>query len=220
VLQDGESVVLIDTGRGLPSGDRESFLLRRLARIGITPEKVGLVLLTHMHGDHVGGVAWNNEKAFPNARILAHRHEYDFWTSEESREKFPAWQGNFDLVSQRLEVSGGQIDFFDHGAKPAPGLMALSARGHTPGHTVFLLESQGHRLLFWGDLVHAAALQFPSPNENPVYDILPDESRATRLRIMEEAARDRLPVAGMHLPFPGVGRLEKAGEGYRFVPGL
>ncbi len=98
------------------------------------------------------------------------------------------------------------------------GIFAIEAFGHTPGHTVFLVVSGGEKLLVWGDIAHAMAVQMPRPEISVRYDVDPDAARASRLKILEYAATNRIPVAGMHIPYPGVGTVEKAAQGYKFTP--
>jgi glyoxylase-like metal-dependent hydrolase (beta-lactamase superfamily II) len=213
-----KEIILIDTGLGAPSGDRASRLGEGLKQAGTAPEDVTLVLITHMHGDHIGGLARGGEKAFPSARVLSARVERDFWLDEKSVELFPNRKAGFEMARNVLGLYGGASEAFEYGDQVAPGIQALDARGHTPGHTAFLMESQGEKMLFWGDLVHAAALQFPRPDLNSQYDMNPEESAASRVLFMEKAAAEKLPIAGSHLPFPGVGTDEKSAVGYTYTP--
>ncbi|MDR3077905.1 MAG: MBL fold metallo-hydrolase [Planctomycetota bacterium] len=215
-VQAGGETILIDTGLG---GGRTTRLMLGLAQAGINPEKVGLILITHMHGDHIGGLLVEGKKAFPNAKVKIGRRESAFWLSDQARRENPSRQGNFDLAKQVADAYAGAMEFFDFEDLVAPGFQAMEAVGHTPGHTAFLFESRGERLLFIGDLLHAAALQFPRPDINASYDMNPEQAAATRRRLLELAAREKLPVAGIHLPFAGVGRVEKSGEGFSYRPG-
>jgi len=206
-------MILIDAGLGAPSGDRASRLGEGLKRIGVTPEEITLILITHMHGDHIGGLIQGGEKAFPSARVLSARIEFDFWLDEKSIELFPNRKSGFEMAREIFGLYGSASETFEFDSEIVPGIRALDARGHTPGHTVFLLESEGEKLLFWGDLVHAADLQFPRPDISAQYDMNLEESAAARIRFMEMAAAEKLPVAGIHLPFPGIGAVEKYPSG-------
>ncbi|MDR1534365.1 MAG: MBL fold metallo-hydrolase [Planctomycetota bacterium] len=212
-VQIAGSTILIDSGLGAVGGERASRLPAGLARAGIDPAKVELVLVTHMHGDHIGGLLRDGQRAFPNAVVKIGRIEGDFWLSDRSMAADPSRKANFELARQVAKAYAGALEYFEFGDEPAPGFLAVDAIGHTPGHTAFLLESGGERLFFIGDLLHAAALQFPRPDINASYDMIPEMAAAARRRLLERAVRERLPVAGMHLPFAGVGRVEDAGEG-------
>lgn len=208
---------LIDAGLGNPSGERASRLMAGLERAGLQAGDVSAVLVTHMHGDHIGGLLRDGKKAFPNAVVLLSRPERDFWLDEKSIAAFPARKANFEQAARVLAIYGDATDTFAFGDEAVPGLMALDGSGHTPGQAVFLLESAGARLLFMADLVHAAAVQFPRPDLNASYDMDPARAAATRALFLDRAATENLPVAGAHLPFPAVGRVEKSATGgYRY----
>ncbi|MCL1940723.1 MAG: MBL fold metallo-hydrolase, partial [Synergistaceae bacterium] len=217
LVKTGNEVILIDTGNGIPSGDRVSRLGEGLKIIGVTPEEITMVLITHMHGDHIGGLVKGNEKAFPSARVLSSRIEHDFWTDVKSEELFPARKSGFEMARKIFGLYGPASETFEFGSEVAPGIKTVDASGHTPGQTAFLLESEGEKLLFWGDIVHAAALQFPRPDICASYDMDVEKSVKARFHFMEMAAAEKLPVAGTHLPFPAVGTVEKdAGGGYLY----
>lgn len=216
VVRTGEEVALIDTGYGRDS----SLLLPGLSAIGIEPGDVTKVLITHMHGDHIGGLALHGARAFPKAKVLIGQKEYDFWLDAGNLAAFPGREANFDRSREIAVMYAGSIELFEFGDSVAPGITALNAVGHTPGHAAFMIESQGGRLLCVADLLHDSALQFARPDINSTYDMLPEWSKITRARILKRAADENLPIAGMHLPFPAVGRVKKTVEGYVYQPGL
>ena len=220
ILKTGKEVILIDTGYGRDSGDTPSMLRPGLAAAGLRPEDVTLVLITHMHGDHIGGLMWKGEKAFPNAKVLIGKQELDFWLDEKSRSLFPARKANFDMANRVAEIYRGSIGTFTFGDRVVPEITAMDAVGHTPGHTAFMIESGGKRLLCVADLLHAAALQFPRPDINASYDMNPEQAHATRERLLKLAADEKLLIIGMHLPVPGAGRVQKASTGYTYLPGI
>ena len=213
LLRGPEEAVLIDAGLG------DGAVEKILGEIGVAPEEISTVLLTHLHGDHVGGLMVDDRKIFPRAQIRLAREEYDFWLDEANPAKYPDRRANFDLARQILSAYGEAVKPFEFGEKIAPGLTATAALGHTPGHAVYMLEAE--KMLFWGDLIHAAALQFPRPDVSPRYDFDPEAAAATRLKFLELCAREGLIVAGPHLPFPGLGRVTAAtteGEAFTFMP--
>jgi glyoxylase-like metal-dependent hydrolase (beta-lactamase superfamily II) len=216
-----KQVVLIDTGYGRESRPK-SFLHERLAAAGVMPESVTHVLLTHLHGDHVGGLARQGRAAFPNARVLVAAQEKDYWLNPETLRQQPARKGNIELIKQNFALYGDKVQTFSFGQLVVPGITAMAAVGHTPGHTIFLLESGSQRMLFLGDLVHGAALQFADPRICASFDMDTAQAVATRMIFMDLAAQKKIPVAGAHLPPPGVGRVRagKGDEKFVFLPGL
>ena len=205
--------ILIDTGLGAPSGERASRLDEGLERIGVTPEEITMILITHMHGDHIGGLVKGREKAFPSARVLSSRVEHDFWLDEKSPGLFPARKAGFDMAKEILEIYGAASETFEFNTEVTPGITAIDAIGHTPGQTVFLLESEGEKMLFWGDLTHVAEVQFPRPDISAQFDMDAEWSVTSRIRFMEKAANEKLLIAGAHLPFPGIGAVESNDSG-------
>ena len=210
----GNDVILLDTGNGNDS----SQLLSGLKEAGVTPEQVTMILITHMHGDHIGGLVKDGSKVFPAARILSSKVEYDFWLNPKHADLLPERKSNFELAQKTFGIYASASETFEFGSEVFPGIQALDSRGHTPGHTSFLLESDGEKILFWGDLVHAVALQFPRPDMNARYDMNQTDAIASRAKFMEKAATEKLTIAGVHLPFPAVGTVEKTAEGgYKFI---
>lgn len=220
VKHDG-TTVLLDTGNGNPPGPRASLLMDGLAKIGVKPESVDAVVITHMHGDHIGGLAWEGKKAFPNATVKIGRVEHDFWLDDASLQHFPDRKANFDKAKEMMAMYAGRVEVFDFGAEIVPGMTALDSRGHTPGHTAVLIEYDGQKLLCIGDLLHSAALQFARPDINARYDMNPEAARMSRIEFFNKAASENLPVAGMHLPFPGIGRIASDGPtAFKYTPGM
>ncbi|MDR1919166.1 MAG: MBL fold metallo-hydrolase [Tannerellaceae bacterium] len=201
--------ILVDAGYGRN-------LFSNLQAIGITPEQVDAVLLTHMHGDHIGGMLREGKPSFPHAEVYLAQPEHDYWANEsrgqQAREVIAAYKGRLQLF-QPLEI--GQ-----QGEPLGPGILGIAAYGHTPGHTVYLLESGSDKLLIWGDLTHAMAIQMPYPQVALTYDVNPQDAIAYRKKILEYVEQNRIPVAGMHIAYPGIGSITK-GEtpgGYTFTP--
>ena len=213
LIQSGGGNLIVDTGYGLNTPERKSGLPDLLHSCGVGPEAVDTVLLTHMHGDHIGGLVRDGKPFFPNAVILVGKTELDFWTSPRTLADKPALEKNVSMVAAMRDAYGDRVKPFAFGDKVTPEITALAAVGHTPGHTMFLLDSDDQKMLFWGDLVHAAALQFALPEVCATYDMDMTEAVKTRREVFEKAATGNIPVAGAHLPFPAVGMVGKSEKG-------
>lgn len=211
---DGKNI-LVDTGYGTIAPGKSN-LLPQLQEMGLSPDAIDMVLLTHMHMDHAGGLLSHKQRVFPKAKVVVSKPELDYWLDLARKDPGNA---NAALVKTVSEVYGEDIPApFSFGDSILPGVTAVDAAGHTPGHTVFLFEADGKKLLIVGDLLHAAALQFPLPQECASYDINKDGAVKSRVKILEMAAKDSIPVIGMHIPFPGYGSVSKAEKGFQFTP--
>ena len=215
LVQTGSSNVLIDTGLGANLGGE---IVHSLALLGLTPKDINIILITHMHLDHIGGLTEDGKPVYPNALLKIGNLEQAFWLAPNAVDPKNNPYINFATAQAAAAVYPGRIQGFEFGEEVAPGVTALNAVGHTPGHTAFMIESAGRKLLVWGDLVHAVPLQLQNPDIYPAYDYDPVAATATRKAFLERVSAEHIPVAGMHIPFPGVGYIEKAGAGYTFTP--
>lgn len=221
LINTGEKLVLIDTGAAGLFGPTLGKLTASLAAAGYQPEQIDEVYITHMHPDHVGGLMAGDKPAFPNAVVRADQHDADFWLSQANLDRAPAESKGFfqgAMASLNPYVSAGKFKPFDGDTELLPGIRARPARGHTAGHSVFVAESKGQRIVFWGDLMHVAAVQFEHPSITIQFD---SDSRAAarqRRKAYAEAASQGYLVAGAHLAFPGIGRLRTQGTGYLWIP--
>jgi glyoxylase-like metal-dependent hydrolase (beta-lactamase superfamily II) len=221
LVNTGEKLVLIDAGAASLFGPTLGKLLTHLKASGYQPEQVDEIYLTHMHADHVGGLMAGAERAFPNAIVRADQREGDYWLSPANLEKAPADAKGFFQGAQASVnpyVAAGRYKPFDGDTPLVPGIKALAARGHTPGHTIFLVESQGQKLVLWGDLMHVAAVQFPHPEVTIQFDTDPKAAAPQRKKAFAAAAKQGFYVGVAHVAFPGIGRLRPDGKGYRWLP--
>lgn len=220
VVNTGKELVIFDTGNGAdgfikrPDG---GWLAAQLRPAGFTPEQIDVVVLSHGHIDHVGGMMENGKPLFPNARYVMAATEYDYWTQEGvhtsdiGKTMAAVFRTNVVPVKER-------ISFIKPGEDVVSGIRSMAAPGHTPGHLAFMLESEGKNMLLWGDCAHHQVASLARPDWHCVFDSDKEQGVATRKRIFDMAATDRLPVAGYHMPFPSLGYVERRTEGgYRWL---
>ncbi|MFQ6548505.1 MBL fold metallo-hydrolase [Aestuariibius sp. 2305UL40-4] len=218
VIETGDRRVLVDAGTGTAMGPGLGQLGANLAATGIEPGSVDAIVATHLHPDHVGGAVNESGAVFPNAELIVSQADLDFWTDEAIssgapqavRPFFELAQAAVDLYSDRLSVVSGEADL-------GGGLTAVPMPGHTPGHIGVMVESDGKQLLIWGDVIHVGAVQFARPEVTIAFDTDQAQAAETRARVFDMAVTDRLMVAGMHVDFPGMGHLEQAGDGVRWI---
>jgi glyoxylase-like metal-dependent hydrolase (beta-lactamase superfamily II) len=220
LINTGAKLVLVDTGGGAAM-DGMGHLQQNLKAAGYEASQVDEIYITHMHGDHISGLTAKGERAFPNAVVRASRQEAEYWLSPE---KLAAAKGDakesFQHAQEVLEpyIKASKFSAFDGDVELVPGVHAVATHGHTPGHSCYLIESHGQRMLFVGDLLHVASLQFVDPAITIKFDTDSAAARAERLRLFREAAGNGEWIAAAHLSFPGIGHLRSEGKGYAFVP--
>ncbi len=219
VVDDGTNVTLIDAGGG-PMAPTVGQIETNLAAAGYSPDQVSTLVMTHLHPDHVGGaVKDDGTPRFPNAEMVVHAADADFWTNQDIKAQVPDdIKIFFDMATAAVNVYGDQIRHIDQETEVAPGLTAMPLPGHTPGHTGYILSSGKDTLMIWGDMVHASPVQLANPRASIVFDIDGDAAVATRAKVLDMVSVDGLMVAGMHLAFPGVGHVVQSGNGYEFEP--
>ncbi|ARP81190.1 MBL fold metallo-hydrolase [Bordetella genomosp. 8] len=222
LIHTGTHLVLVDTGAGDFFGNRGGGqLLRNIKAAGYDAADIDMVLLTHIHGDHSGGLTVKGRMLFPNADVFVDKHDTDYWLNPANAAKAPEKDRHvFEQAHQSLDpyAQAGRLKPFASGAQILPGIRAVAQPGHTPGHTRYLVESDGHRLELWGDIVHAEEVQFGRPDVTIQFDVAAADAARARKQAFDEAARDGYMVGGAHIPFPGLGHVQRAGQGYRWLP--
>lgn len=189
---------------------------------GYSPEQVDSVLLTHLHPDHACGLLTTDGKAaYPNATVYVPQTEADYWLSPETASQAPeASRGMFTMSQQSVAPYAAQqrLKRYSPDSQLFAGLSVVPSNGHTPGHSSYLLSSKNQSLLVWGDIVHSHAVQFAKPEVVIEFDSDQAKAVETRKKLFAEAARDKLWVAGAHMPFPGIGHVRSEGSAYAWVP--
>ncbi len=217
LIDTGSDVILVDTGFGEGGRARGSGLLRDgLKAAGYSPDHITLVALTHLHGDHIGGLMEGGAPAFKNARYVIGQIEYDFWT-DKAREGTAA-EGGHKTVLANVVPLAEKATFIGDGGTVASGITAMLAQGHTQGHMVFHIESEGKRLVATGDTANHYILSLQKPDWEVRFDMDKAQAAATRRKVFGMIAADKIAFLGYHMPFPAVGFVEAHDDGYRFVP--
>jgi glyoxylase-like metal-dependent hydrolase (beta-lactamase superfamily II) len=221
LVNTGSKLVLIDTGSGAFFGPTLGKLLANLKAAGYQPEQVDEIYITHVHPDHVGGLAADGKRVFANATVRLGKADADYWLSAANEAKAPAdKKGFFGPAKASLDpyVQAGKLKPIDADGELVPGISAMAAPGHTPGHTIYLVQSRGQKLLLIGDLIHVAAVQMDNPQVTIGFDSDEKAAYAARRKAFDAAAKEGELVGGAHLQFPGLGHLVVQGKGYKWVP--
>ena len=202
LVQSGDNLILFDTGLNAEA------MAGALAEAGHAPADITHVVITHMHGDHIGGMTNEaGEAAYPNAALVTGAAEFDHWAGAENE----GFEGKIRPFAERFT-------FVEDGAAIAPGVTAMAAFGHTPGHMTYMLESDGAQLLIVADLANHYVWSLGYPDWEVRFDMDKAAAAATRRRVLGMLAADRIPMIGYHMPFPATGFVEARGDGFRYVP--
>ncbi len=201
LVNTGSELVLFDTGLN------GAGTVAALEAAGYTADQVDVVVITHMHGDHIGGLSSDGTATFPNARYVTGRAEYDAWAAA----------GN-DNFNGKVKPLAEQMVFLEDGGSVASGITAMAAFGHTPGHMTYMLESDGAQMLLGADFANHYVWSLAHPTWEVKFDMDKSTAAATRKTVLDMLAADKVPFSSYHMPFPAFGYVETRGDGYHYVP--
>lgn len=203
IINTGAEVILFDTGLAAEG------TLAAMTAAGFTPDQVDIVVLTHMHGDHIGGLmgADGTTPTFANARYVTGATEHNYWAGAANE--------GFD---KNVKPLNDKITFLDDGGSVASGITGMNAFGHSPGHMVYSVESNGQRLMITADTANHYVWSLQKPDWEVRFDADKPAAAAVRKQVFGMIAADKIPFIGYHMPFPGVGFIEAKDDGFRFVP--
>ncbi|WP_209402927.1 MBL fold metallo-hydrolase [Pseudozobellia sp. WGM2] len=216
----GNKKILIDAGAGdFLNIDSAGKLVESLRMAGYQPKDITDILLTHVHADHSGGLAIDNEIVFPNAIIHLNELEYNYYTDTKNLEGLKEMERAFFLKEQViLELYKDRIKTFKGSKTIFPGIKTVPLVGHTPGHTAYLLKSSASKILFWGDMVHIKEIQFVLPDLDDFYDMDMEKGKRQRQKVYKALTRKKTTIAAAHIKFPGLGKLRESKNRYEWIP--
>ncbi|MEM8871551.1 MAG: MBL fold metallo-hydrolase [Pseudomonadota bacterium] len=216
LVNTGDSLVLFDTGNGEGARPARGQLAAQIAAAGYSADQIDRVVITHFHPDHIGGILEGGVAAFPNADYAVGAVDYDFWNSE-ARVGTPA-ERIYQMVQALNPVIGERMVMMNPGDSVAPGIEAMAAFGHTPGHMVYHIESDGARLVLTADTANHFVLALQRPDWGFTFDIDKEAAAATRKEIFGMLAADKVVFTGYHMPFPALGYVSAEGDGFVYEP--
>ncbi len=221
LINTGDKLILVDSGARDLFGPNAGLLPSNLAAIGVKPEDIDMVLITHVHPDHIAGMyTAEGDIVMPNGEIFVDEADLNYWTSEAAQAQAvdisKPW---FDVARQWKAAFDGRITTFKGERDLGDGISSFPLPGHTPGHTGYRIESEGETLLIIGDAVISSAIQFANPDASAIWDTNAEDGKKSRRTIFDVAAKERTLVTATHLPFPSFGYVDTRADGsYQWVP--
>lgn len=221
LVNTGSHLILIDTGAGELFGPGSGLLISNMKAAGYQPAQVDTILLTHIHADHSGGLSVGGAMQFANATVYVDQRDLEYFVQRKDRPEDSETLRRQTAQSRATlgpYLRANRIVPINPGSEIVPGIISRGQAGHTPGHTAYLVQSEGHRMLVWGDIIHSAEVQFAHPEVTIVYDTNPEEAAQARMRELDFVAQSGLLVASAHISFPGLGHVHKCGAAFGWAP--
>lgn len=219
-IDTGRHLVAFDTGNGPNPNPNSGKLWENMAAANIDPARVTHVVMSHFHGDHIGGlIEPSGAPKYPQAAIIVPETEWRFWTDAANETRTPEYQrGTFANTARRFAPYKDRVQVLADGAEAVPGIRAVAAYGHTPGHTAYHVADGPAEMIYLADTTNRPAPLAEHPDFHPVFDFDADMAEASRRRMFDRVATDRVAVTGYHFPFPAYGHMDRTQSGYHFVP--
>jgi glyoxylase-like metal-dependent hydrolase (beta-lactamase superfamily II) len=223
LIDTGDKQVSVDTGVGQLFAGQGGKLQSSLKTAGYVTDQIDMILLTHIHSDHSGGLVENGHLMFPTATVYVGKPDIDLWlnpVNAANAKRLNLERRYFDEAVKTVKpyLDAGKLKSFSGETAILPGITALPTPGHTPGHSIYIVESGGESIEFWGDILHFASIQFPNPKITVVYDVNSNAAAEQRAKQFARAEKSRRLVATAHLSFPGVGHIRAENQGYTWAP--
>lgn len=221
IIKTPNGLIMVDAGTAELYGPTLGHLSESIRAAGFTPEQITTILITHIHTDHTGGLMEGDRMVFPNATVYISKPEADYWLSEKNAEQAPEGLKKY-FTEARTKVlpyvKAGKVKLFEYDKDLFPGITPIPSPGHTPGHTFYAVQSKGEKIMFWGDIMHVAPVQFANPAITIQFDVDPKAAAAARLKAYQDAAKEGYWLAVDHISFPGLGHIREKGKGYEWFP--
>ena len=221
LIDTGDKIILVDTGSSNLLGEKLGHVKENLIAAGYFPENVDVILLTHIHPDHSNGlISDSGKKIFKNAQVYVNYLEHEYWLNNKDFEKLPSEvKPIYDMAFSATQpyINDGRWNQFKE-KLPIDGIKSVELYGHTPGHTGYIVSNDGEELLIWGDIIHNHLYQLSDPTVAVEFDVDKELAIKTRKKTLEYVSSNRVLIAGMHMPFPGIGYVVKNNNQYQWVP--